>query len=106
MSADKENSQYEVLSPWADADPVPLKGLANPRVTNLDGKKIGLFQNSKRAAGPILNVVERKLKERYPKAEISRYAAHAMGASLEPQNITKFEDWIKGVDTVILAVAD
>lgn len=107
MSTNKADCQYEVLNPWAKADPVPLRGLTAPRITDLDGKKIGLFHNSKRAGGPILNVVEARLKERYPKVEFSRYVAQSMGvAGLEPQNHEKFEGWIKEVDAVILAVAD
>jgi len=38
------NYQYEVLNPWADLDPVPLRGIS-PRVTDLAGKTIGLFRN-------------------------------------------------------------
>ncbi len=107
MSEGKMVCQYEVLSPWADADPVPLRGLTAPRLKGLDGKKIGLFHNIKRAGGPILNEIERKLKERYPKIEFSRCTAQTMSvAEQEPQNRGKFEDWIKGVDAVILAVAD
>ena len=55
---------FEVLSPWAEADPIPLKGLA-PRLDGLKGKKIGLLRNNKRAAEEILNVavsqIERKI---------------------------------------------
>ena len=60
-----KNGSYEVLNPWADADPIPLKGLTAPRVTDRVGKKIGLFVNDKRAALPIRTVLERKLKERF-----------------------------------------
>ena len=42
------NSLYEVLSPWADADAVSLKGISE-RVTGLGGKKIGLFHHPKMA---------------------------------------------------------
>ena len=100
-------SVYEVLSPWADADPVPARGLAAPRLPDLNGKRIGLFHNIKRAGGPILKVVEDRLKERYPKAEFSWYRATTMSASQqEPQNLEKFKEWIRGVDAAILAVAD
>ena len=34
--------QYEVLSPWAEVDPIPLRGIS-PRIKTLAGKKIGLF---------------------------------------------------------------
>jgi len=29
----KQESQYQVLSPWAEVDPIPLKGLAAPEWT-------------------------------------------------------------------------
>jgi len=55
------NGQYEVLNPWAEADPVPLRGIS-PRVKSLDGKTIGLLENLKPAARSILTVLEEKLK--------------------------------------------
>ena len=64
------NNQYEVLSPWAEIDPIPLRGIS-PRLIDLTGKKIGLFCNYKRAARPILTVVEQKLKEKFPTSETS-----------------------------------
>ncbi len=106
MTPSKTGALYEVLSPWAEADPVPLKGLA-PRLDNLDGKTIGLLCNSKRAAPHILDVTERLLKEKYPKAQVSRFEARSFSvSSLEPDRRTEFEDWLKGVDAVIAAVGD
>jgi hypothetical protein len=106
MTAENTGAVYEVLSPWAEADPVPLHGLA-PRLEKLDGKKIGLLQNSKRAAPRILEVTERLLKEKFPKAQVSKFVAHSFSvSSLEPQRRQEFEDWLKGVDAVIAAVGD
>jgi hypothetical protein len=106
MSVNKAGALYEVLSPWAEADPLPLKGLA-PRVTDMAGKKIGLLCNNKRAAPLILNVTERILKERFPTAETSWFNAQSFSvSSLEPENRAKFEDWIKEVDAVVAAVGD
>ena len=106
MSPNKASASYEVLSPWAEADPIPLKGLA-PRLNDLAGKKIGLLCNIKRAAPLILKVAERILKERYPKSEISWFRARSFSvSSLEPDNFAKFEDWINGVDAVVAAVGD
>ena len=106
MSSSKSNTYYEVLSPWAEADPIPIRGIA-PRLTELPGKKIGLLCNIKRAAPPILDVVERELKKRFPTSEVSRFRMQSMSVSeLEPQNKAKFEEWIKGVDAVIPAVGD
>jgi len=98
------SSQYEVLSPWAEADPISQRGLA-PRLTTLEGKKIGLF--IKRAAAPIQDVVQKQLKARFPNSEITFYKGQSFSVSeLEPQNKGKFEDWIRGVDAVVLAVGD
>jgi hypothetical protein len=103
------NSQFEVLSPWAEADPVPLKGIA-PRPTDLAGKKIGLFATAKRASRPTLTVVERKLKERFPTCETSWYVVEERSPyhilQVETKNKTRFEDWIKGLDAVVLSHAD
>ena len=102
-----DNALYEVLSPWADADPVPMDGLTAERVTDLNGKKIGLFCNIKQASHRIQPVLERRLKERYPEAEFSYYRGQAFSVSeMEPQNLDAFNAWIDGVDTVILAVGD
>jgi hypothetical protein len=106
MTIGKSNSVFEVLSPWAEADPKPLRGLS-PRIASLEGKKIGLLRNSKRAAEPILKVVEGKLKERFPSAEMSWFRGRSFSVSeLEPERKSEFEDWIKGVDAVVAAVAD
>ena len=35
MTPSQSVAAYEVLSPWAEADPIPLKGLA-PRLDKLD----------------------------------------------------------------------
>jgi hypothetical protein len=56
---------YQVLSPWAEADAVPARGLA-PGVDNLAGKTVGLFLNTKPGARPIMAVVERRLREKLP----------------------------------------
>jgi hypothetical protein len=102
----KTDAAYEVLSPWADADLVPLKGLA-PRLDSLDGKKIGLLQNSKRAAPRILDVTEGLLKEKFPAARLSRFEGRSFSVSaLEPARKQEFDDWLKGVDAVIAAVGD
>jgi hypothetical protein len=106
MTAVKASAVYEVLSPWAEADPIPLKGLA-PRLDKLDGKKIGLLCNNKRAAPLILNVTEKLLKEKFPTVTISRFNARSFSvSSLEKDREGEFNDWIKGVDAVVAAVGD
>ena len=107
MTTGKSAGIYEVLSPWAEADPVPSRGI-NPRLDGLAGKKIGLLANAKRAARPILAAVERQLKEKFPTAEISwYYTRFAVGpAEADTPDKGKYEDWLKGMDAVIAAVGD
>ena len=105
-SGNTSGTEYEVLSPWADIDPIPLRGI-NPRLDTLAGKKIGLFANFKRAAMPIATKIEKRLKERFPNIETSLY--HSTAANVDEsveKDAAKFEAWAKGVDAVIAVVAD
>ena len=98
--------KFEVLSPWADADPIPFRGIS-PRLDNLAGKKIGLFVNSKRAAMPISKSVDSKLKEMYP--DIQTIVFHSTEPNvneIETKNKEKFTAWVKKVDAVIALVGD
>ena len=100
-------ARYSVLNPWAEADPIPLKGLTSPRADNLVGKKIGLFVNYKRAARPIAESVERRLKSMYPDAQISYFFSPEWNVSVvETKNKDKFKEWAQGVNAVILSVGD
>jgi hypothetical protein len=97
---------YEVLGPWAEADPVPARGLAE-RVNDLSGKTIGFFRNSKRAARPILANLEEKLVKRYPSLNISHFTFLPNDdVEATPDLLAKFEEWLKGVDAVVLAYGD
>jgi hypothetical protein len=104
--AESNKGMYEVLSPWAESDPIPLKGLA-PRLESLAGKKIGLLRNNKRAAQEILNVAVSKLKIKYPDIQFSWFKGSTFSVShLEKNRLSEFEDWIKSVDAVLAAAAD
>lgn len=105
MTNSSTNGTYEVLNPWADADPVPLTGIA-ARLTDLAGKKVGLFRNSKRAAPLSLNAVEKKLKERYPTMEFSPFALMPNAGVLETEDKDRYEEWVKEMDAVIFAYGD
>lgn len=99
-------TKYEVLSPWAEVDPIPLRGISS-RVDTLAGKKIGLFANFKRAALPIAREVEKRLKERFPDSETILFHSSTpnVDESVE-QNAEKFEAWAKEVDAVVAVVGD
>ncbi len=108
---------YEVMNPWAEVDPTPCKGLA-PRVADLEGKTVGLYDLSYKAASrPILTVVERKLRERFPTAKFIWFVNpfNQVVADMEyltdkyfvsPELKAKFEKWVKEVDAVVAAIGD
>jgi len=101
-----ERSTFEVLSPWAQADPIPLMGIS-PRLEDLAAKKIGLFYNFKRASALMLSAVEQELKKRYPSIITSWYRFSGVNIpEIETNNSDKFKEWVKGVDGVVLAVGD
>ncbi|OGA73012.1 MAG: hypothetical protein A3F77_10820 [Betaproteobacteria bacterium RIFCSPLOWO2_12_FULL_67_28] len=100
------SAEFEVLSPWADADPVPLRGIS-PRPESLAGKTIGLYSNRKRAAHLTLGAVERELLQKFPGAQTSWYECSTVNVpEMQSEGKARFEAWVKGVDAVVLSVAD
>jgi hypothetical protein len=97
---------YEVLSPWGDTDPKPIKGIS-PRLDNLSGKKIGLFANYKRAAVPIAESLQKRLRSMYPDSQITIYHSNQWNVTeIETENRELFKKWVEGSDAVILMVGD
>jgi hypothetical protein len=106
FAKDSSEGQYEVLSPWAEVDPIPLRGIS-PRLDTLAGKKIGLFVNYKRAARPIGVAVEKRLKSMYPTSQISSFFSLEWNVlESESKNKEKFKAWAENADAVILLVGD
>ena len=98
--------RLEVLSPWAEADPVPPRGI-RPRLATLDGKRVGLFVNYKRAAPLIQEYVEKELRQRIPGVTVERFVHPTrVGINEDPEGWTRFQEWVRGVDAVIGAVGD
>ena len=100
------NPRFEVLSPWADADPIPLRGIS-PRLADLEGKKIGLFVTPKRAAMPIAESIRRRLGAMYPGVQTVIFHSTTPNVNeIETKNKEKFTAWANGVDAAILVVGD
>jgi hypothetical protein len=98
--------QYEVLSPWAEADAVPPRGIS-PRMDTLAGKKIGLFINTKRAAKPMAAAIAKRLKEKFPTSETSLFASPLSTVILrDSKDGAQFTAWLKSVNAVVLLVGD
>src|SRR5215211_7661082 len=99
---------YDVLSPWAETDPRPLQGIT-PRLSDLRGKRIGLFANYKRAAVPIQDAVEAELKTRFGSdVTISRFVQRGSSdAGTSEEDGPRYAEWLETeVDTVLVAVGD
>jgi len=99
--------QYKVLSPWAEVDPVPPRGLS-PRLGALDGKKIGLFVNTKRAAKPMAAAIAKRLMEKFPTSETSLFTSPLSTIILREskKEEAQFTAWLKSVNAVVLLVGD
>jgi len=106
VAQDSAGVQYEVLSPWAEVDPIPLRGIS-PRVDTLAGKKIGLFANFKRAARPMAAEVEKQLKQKFPTSQFVLFDSRLPNVTeTETVNKEKFAAWAKEMDAVVGMVGD
>lgn len=105
MNKNKSNIEYEVFNPWAEVDPTPLRGIV-PRLAELAGKTVGLFANDKVAARPIMTVVERKLKERFPSLKFSWFLCDENRNVMETKDKERLKEWVKGIDAAVVAVGD
>ena len=97
--------QYRILSPWAEVDPVPLQGIT-PRLPELRGRRIGLFHNGKVAAAPILDAVESELRSRVDGVDFARFGRRENLEVAETPARERYEEWVREVDAVVLAVGD
>lgn len=99
--------EYEVLCPWADVDPLPVNG-NQPRVTDLNGKTIGLYAYFKSWGPVIAKEVERQLKDKFPTAKFShyQYPFHVKEVMSDPDYKDSFEKWVKGIDIAVSAFGD
>ncbi len=62
----------EVLNPRGEIPPIRVTGIV-ARVRDLDGKKIGLIDNTKAGAEYFLDATEELLKKKFPGATILRF---------------------------------
>ncbi len=86
----------EVLNPRGEIEPPPVSGIS-ARVQELNGKKIGLYDNGKDGFAEFLNEIERLLKQRYPNIAILRYnGAFDIGNVLARKMASEVDAFIYG----------
>lgn len=95
-----------LLDPTAMADEVERRALA-ARVDDLTGKRVGLLGNGKQAAEPVLNVVDRRLRERYDDVEVDYYLVEELNMLKDDDELARIEAWAReGIDVGITAIGD
>ena len=99
--------KYKALSPWAHISETEFRGIC-PRLTDLNGKTVGLYAHFKWSAPLFNHEIEKVIRTRYPKAKFSYFQYTRDTAELEndPENQSAFTQWLQGVDTVIGSYAD
>ena len=89
----------EVMNPRGEIPPPPFHA-PNPRVGNLDGKKVGIYWIGKAGGDNFWDGIEHLLNERYPNVKTVRYEG--------PFDLgdARAAELIKEVDTMFYGVGD
>ncbi|MFB6353324.1 MAG: hypothetical protein ABEJ92_04495 [Halobacteriales archaeon] len=96
-----------LLDPTGDESATEQQPLA-PRLDSLDGARIGLFDNGKLTAEPVLDVVEDRLSAAYPEATFDRYALgkNRVNKAKDADELARVTEWATGLDAGIGAYGD
>ena len=89
----------EVLNPRGEVAPTPIAA-PNPRIPDLAGKKVGIYWNHKLGGEHFWDVIEARMKEKYPSVKIVRY-----NGGFEPTE-AQIAAMTKEVDAVLYGVGD
>jgi hypothetical protein len=92
--------------PVADADETDRTSIA-PRLEQVEDATIGLFDNGKPAAEPLLDVVEERLADSYPGVTVERYAVDHLNRIKNEAEMAAIEAWAdEELDACIGAIGD
>jgi hypothetical protein len=92
--------------PVADADETDRTPIA-PRLEQVEDATIGLFDNGKPAAEPLLDVVEERLADSYPGVTVERYAVDHLNRIKNEAEMAAIEAWAdEELDACIGAIGD
>lgn len=94
---------YDPVTESADVTQTPI----SPRIDSVEDARIGLFDNGKPAAEPLLRVVRERLEARYPDAEITTYAVDHLNLLRNDEELDRLESWADTeTDVCIGAIGD
>ena len=94
-----ESITLELLNPRGEIKPPPVFTPAH-RVTDLAGKRIGLYSNGKQGVDNLYTVIEELLKDKYPDVTTTR-----LTGAFEIRD-DEADTWSPEFDTFIYAVGD
>jgi hypothetical protein len=93
--------QFEILDPTVEARKQPLTYVARP--DSLQGKRIGLVENTKFNSDKLLLKIGEILKSEYGAAETRMWRKHNAGV---PAHAEILEEAKRGVDVVVAGIGD
>lgn len=93
------------VTPSAAGSSTEQKPLVS-RVDSLSGKRIGLYDNGKPAAKPLLTAVKETLAERYPDATFEWYHVDHLNKIKNDDEQASVVNWATEIDTALGAIGD
>jgi len=94
-----EKVELTVLNPRGEIESVSAFA-PSPRIPDLNGKKIGLYSNSKPGMDNVYTALEELIKEKYPTATVVK----TRGA-FEIRD-DEAREWVSQIDAFVYAVGD
>lgn len=89
----------ELLNPRGEIEPPPIY-TPSPRLSGLEGRKIGLYSNGKQGVDHFFTAIEDLLKQRYPDITTKR-----LTGAFEIRD-EEVEGFISDIDAFIYAIGD
>ena len=98
--------EYTVLSPWAEQNASNRVGLS-PRVSDLNGKTIGMNGHFMNYSMFILEEIEKAIAKRYPGAKFSyiQYKHGDQRIERDDEFESVYREWVSKVDCIVQAYA-
>lgn len=98
---------YTVLSPWAAVE-TPESTIFSPRITELEGKTIGLFSIFKKTSPIVLAELGKFLKQEYPGIRLKefQYPRDTEEIEFDTKYEPRLRKWLSDVDLVISGYGD
>ncbi|HEY32967.1 MAG TPA: hypothetical protein G4O10_07665 [Dehalococcoidia bacterium] len=95
--AEKSDTTLKVLNPRGEREAVSARGIS-PRLTEIEGKRVGLYWNGKQDGDYFWDTIEGLLKQKYPTAKVLRYNGPGdLGEALAARMAKEVDAFLYGV---------